>query len=60
MTSDNNGMIMPVAPYYGNGSYGNDGMFGWGGNGFGGFGGSNSVAVSEREDQPGRIRRLWT
>ena len=53
MTSENNGMIMPVAPYYGGNGYGNDGMFGgnwmwflliwmamfgWGGNGFG-FGG---------------------
>lgn len=61
MTSENNGMIMPVAPYYGNGSYGNgDGMFGgnwmwflliwmamfgWGGNGFGGFGGGNGCRV---------------
>jgi len=55
MTSENNGMIMPVAPYYGGAGYGNDGgmfggnwmwfllvwmaMFGWGGNGFG-FGGN--------------------
>ena len=54
MTSENNGMIMPVAPYYGGNGYGNDGMFGgnwmwflliwmamfgWGGNGFG-FGGN--------------------
>lgn len=55
MTSENNGMVMPVAPYYGGGYGGND-MFGgnsawwllillialggWG-NGFGGIGGGN-------------------
>lgn len=55
MTSENNGMVMPVAPYYG-GGYGNGGMFGDGngawwllillialggwGNGFGGMGGN--------------------
>ena len=57
MTSENNGMIMPVTPYYGGNGYGNDGgmfggnwmwfllvwmaMFGWGGNGFG-FGGNGA------------------
>ena len=56
MTSENNGMVMPVAPYYG-GGMGNDGMFGgnwmwfllvwmamfgWGNGGFGGFGGNNT------------------
>lgn len=64
MTSENNGMIMPVAPYYG-GTYGNDGgmfggnwmwfllvwmaMFGWGGNGFG-FGGNGA-------NQAGAVQR---
>lgn len=54
MTSENNGMIMPVAPYYGGNGYGNDGgmfggnwmwflliwfaMFGWGNGGWGGNG----------------------
>lgn len=59
--STNNGMVMPVAPYYGNG--GNDGMFGgnwmwfllvwmamfgWGGNGFGGFGGNGVGSEVQR------------
>lgn len=53
MTTENNGMYMPVAPAYGGMGMGNDGflggnsawfilillcLFGWGGNGFGGFG----------------------
>lgn len=61
MTSENNGMIMPVAPYYGGNSYANDGgmfggnwmwflliwfaMFGWGGNGFGFGGGQNGYGA---------------
>ena len=60
MTSENNGMIMPVAPYYGGNTYGNDGMFGgnwmwflliwfamfgWGGNGFGFGGGQNGYGA---------------
>lgn len=58
MTSENNGMYMPVVPQgYGYGGNGNDmfggnwmwflliwfAMFGWGGNGFGGFGGNGCV-----------------
>lgn len=58
MTSENNGMYMPVVPQgYGYGGNGNDmfggnwmwflliwfAMFGWGNNGFGGFGGNGCV-----------------
>ena len=67
MTSENNGMIMPVAPYYGGNGYGNDGMFGgnwmwflliwmamfgWGGNGFG-FGGGNGCGQAAGAVQRG-------
>lgn len=56
MTTENNGMYMPVAPAYGGFNGGNDGffggngawfilillaLFGWGGNGFGGYGNGN-------------------
>ena len=67
MTSENNGMYMPVAPAYG-GGYGGDGMFGgngawwiiillavlgWG-NGFGGgFGGNNGGGFVNAEMQRG-------
>lgn len=58
MTTENNGMYMPVVPQgYGYGGNGNDmfggswmwflliwfAMFGWGNNGFGGFGGNGGV-----------------
>lgn len=67
MTSENNGMIMPVTPYYGGNGYGNDGMFGgnwmwflliwmamfgWGGNGFG-FGGGNGCGQAAGAVQRG-------
>lgn len=63
--STNNGMVMPVAPYYGNG--GNDGMFGgnwmwfllvwmamfgWGNGGFG-FGGGNGGGFMNADIQRG-------
>ena len=56
MTTENNGMYMPVAPAYGGFNGGNDGffggngawfilillaLFGWGGNGFGGYSNGN-------------------
>lgn len=61
MYSENgNSMVMPVAPYYGNGGGGGDMfgangawwiiillLFGWGNNGFGGFGGMNGGVGSE-------------
>jgi hypothetical protein len=56
MTTENNGMYMPVAPAYGNmggnGFLGGDNawfilillcLFGWGGNGFGGWGNNSNV-----------------
>ena len=61
MTTENNGMYMPVAPAYG--GYNNDGifggnsawfilillaMFGWGNNGFGGFGSNGAVNDIQR------------
>lgn len=59
MTGENGNMYMPVAPAYGGGGYGGNGMFGdgawwiiilllfgWGGRGFG-FGGGNGNGYSE-------------
>lgn len=66
MTSENNGMYMPVVPQgYGYGGNGNDmfggnwmwflliwfAMFGWGNNGFGGFGGNTGNEVQRGFDQ---------
>lgn len=63
MTTENNGMYMPVVPQgYGYGGNGNDmfggnwmwflliwfAMFGWGNNGFGGFGGGNVGSEVQR------------
>lgn len=63
MTENNNGMIMPVAPYYGgvngtdSGMFGGNwmwfllvwmAMFGWGGNGFGGFGNGRGTGEIQR------------
>lgn len=59
MTDANGNMVMPVAPFYGNGGndmFGGNGawwiiillLFGWGGRGFGGgFGGGNGYGYSE-------------
>lgn len=63
MTTENNGMYMPVAPAYGGFNGGNDGffggngawfilillaLFGWGGNGFGGYGNGNANGDIQR------------